>query len=139
MAAAPRTIRFAHCIMAACGFLLAWMAQRNGILFTFLALPALFWNLPHASAALRGRVAEASKRLLSFAAAALAVGATVNHTRMLCLWPHTLSPFSHPTETARLLAAAPVPGVSLGKEDEIPGPAGPSKYGPSQPGSVNGW
>ncbi|MBN1575298.1 MAG: tetratricopeptide repeat protein [Chitinispirillaceae bacterium] len=103
-----RTVRLAHCVLAAAGLLLAVMAQRNGILFTLLALPALLWNLHHAPLPVK---TIPVRRSVTRAVILLFVGyAAANHTRLLITWPHTLSPFSHPTESAKLLKASPLPG-----------------------------
>jgi hypothetical protein len=107
---APSTVRFSHAALAAAGLLLAWMAQRNGILFTFLALPALLWNVHQASLTLSQRAGSVVRTIASTAAVLFAGCAVVNHTRLLLLWPHALSPFSHPTETAELMKQNPLPG-----------------------------
>ncbi|MBN1759543.1 MAG: tetratricopeptide repeat protein [Chitinispirillaceae bacterium] len=99
----PKSVRSAHCLLAAAGLLLAWMAQRNGILLTVFVLPGLLRNF---GAAFTG---EQKKSVVAGGTAAIllvatgAVMATVNHTRMLASWPHAVSPFSFPVETAVLL------------------------------------
>ncbi len=107
---APRTIRFAHCGLAAAGLLLAVMAQRNGILLTFLALPCLLWNVNHASLPLPKSNADMLRNVALTAALLIAVYAVVNHARLLTSWPHALSPFSYPAETTSLMKKTPLPG-----------------------------
>jgi len=104
-------IRFSHIALAATGFVLAVMAQRNGILFTILATPALLWNSHHASfPVLKKRLASATRYVLITLLVFLASLASISHAAVLHSWSDPLSPFSHPTEIARLLHANPVKG-----------------------------
>lgn len=102
-------VRARHCLLAGAGLLLAWMAQRNGILLTLFVLPGLLWNFG-GLASQRGRVWRHAGRLSVVAATGFTLVALVNHSRMLFLWPHILSPFSYPTETATLLHGSPAGG-----------------------------
>jgi hypothetical protein len=97
-------------LLAAAGFVLAWMAQRNGILFTFLALPALFWNLQNHLSITR-RKTGVVLTITIFVLLFISLGSvSINHLRMLYSWPHTHSPFSHPAESAKLLKNTPPTG-----------------------------
>ena len=103
-------IRSAHCLLAAAGLLLAWMAQRNGILFTMLILPGLLWNAGAVHACARNGILKFGGILAIVLAASSAVTAAINHTRMLSSWPQVLSPFSYPVKTAALLEKMPATG-----------------------------
>ncbi len=102
-------VRTGHCLLAGAGLLLAWMAQRNGILCTLFVLPGLLWNFS-VDTTLQGRVWSRAGRLSVVVTTGFALVALVNHSRMLLSWPHILSPFSYPTETAALLRRAPSGG-----------------------------
>ncbi len=98
-----RTVRFSHMLLAAAGMLLAWMAQRNGIIFTFFALPGLLWIISGSSPMVRLHPLSAVGKVLLTIGPILLIVAIVNHTKILSIWPHTISPFSHPTESAEII------------------------------------
>lgn len=97
------SVRIVHLICGGAGMLLAIMAQRNGILFTYFVLPALLWN----SNRIFSHVAPKMARIITTAAvigsAGLLLFSIVNHTKILRQWPHSLSPFSHPVHSAEFL------------------------------------
>lgn len=104
-----RRLRIELLLLACIGCGLAFMAQRNGILFTFLSLPLLLHllsvlKLPHhkwaKTAGLLG-ILLAAAGVFTFAA---------RHTKMLLAWPHALSPFSHPVKSVRYLEQQPFEG-----------------------------
>lgn len=104
-------IRFSHIALAAIGFVLAVMAQRNGILFTILATPALLWNSHYASfPVLKKGLVCATRYTVMALLVSITIMASISHAAVLHFWPDPLSPFSHPTEIARLLHANPVKG-----------------------------
>ena len=105
-----KKVRMTHLLLVAVGMLLAWMAQRNGILFTMFALPGLLWNFGNGVFTGRRTVRVAGVAAALTLAAGGAFYATVNHTRLLLMWPHTLSPFSHPVESASQLWQTPPEG-----------------------------
>jgi hypothetical protein len=104
------SMRIAYLLCAGAGMLLAVMAQRNGILFTFFALPALIRNCNQ----IISYHAPKAARIVSTAAltgsVCVLLFTIVNHTKMLRQWPHTLSPFSHPVRSAELLSTVSFSG-----------------------------
>ena len=99
----PRAVRLRHSFLASGGLLLAWMAQRNGILFTFLVLPGLLWNSGSSTGGRFHRYFRFVTPVFSAVAISIALILTVRTTRMLMVWPHALAPFSHPVGSAEYL------------------------------------
>lgn len=96
-------IRISHLLCAATGLFLAVMAQRNGILYTFFALPALLWNSSRISLPIPMKCKKAVISVITIALITLLLPITVKHIKMLQMWPHALSPFSHPVHSADIL------------------------------------
>jgi len=104
------SIRIAHLLCAGGGLLLAVMAQRNGILYTFFAFPALLWNSSHFSLQIPVKL---KKGIISVSAVILSSVLPVimlQHARLLHVWPRALSPFSHPVHSAEILKTTPRKG-----------------------------
>lgn len=97
-----RGVRVDLLLLACAGFGLAFMAQRNGILFTFFSLPLLLHLLSLLKPPQKKVVGVMAKLFVLLAALAV-LAAVVRHTKMLIVWPHALSPFSHPLKSAEYL------------------------------------
>jgi len=104
-----RTIRFSLLGLAGVGFGLAFMAQRNGILFTFLAFPALFYQATFLRLPKMPRLVF-SRTLALVVIITAPCAALVKHSVMLSRWPHLLSPFCHPVASAAYLKKYPQQG-----------------------------
>ncbi|MCX7725808.1 MAG: hypothetical protein N2053_03045 [Chitinispirillaceae bacterium] len=100
---AGSNIRFSHTLLALVGFTSALMAQRNGILFTFLSLPALLWNFSESIFQQPMRWWKPiSKVVIEVLLLSLIFGLLL-HVKLFFLWQKPLSPFSHPIESVRYL------------------------------------
>lgn len=104
-----RTVRFSLLGLAAIGLVLAFMAQRNGILFTFLAFPSLFYQAQFLRIPKTTTFNIATCAVLTVIMLAN-IAALVSHGIMLSRWPHLLSPFCQPVASAAHLKQHPQNG-----------------------------
>jgi hypothetical protein len=103
-----RRVRAPHLLLFAAFFCLATMAQRNILLFLFVAAPIIAYYLPDPRAGWR-RIAA---MVMGGAGALLLLLDIAGHARVMSIFPRhgDLSPFRHPVEAVEYLKNHPAPG-----------------------------
>jgi len=112
---AGKNIRLSYVLIGLAFFYLAYMAQRNIILFMFAAIPALNWHLSHSTIEF-SKLPPRWKRTgivvaTSIAAIALMIPALV-HAKAISEYPSStdIAPFGHPVGSVEYLSRNPIEG-----------------------------
>lgn len=112
---ALRWLRFSYLLITLGGMLLGWMAQRNLVLFVFMAFPMVLWNL-QMGAVPKLPLQPIVRRMLVFIVLLMLLRYTLLHAALLKQCPGVLAPFTEPTESVTLLQARCVPGRIFGAD-----------------------
>ena len=95
-------IRFSHLFCIAAFMLLAYMAQRNIILYLFMLVPFLLWNTSHISSIWSTRLRHI-KPAGSVLVSVIIVIFIIQHLQLLHSYKNPVAPFSHPIHTVSYL------------------------------------
>lgn len=112
---ALRWLRFSHLLMTLAGMLLAWMAQRNLVLFVFMAFPMVLWNIQMGTLP-KLPIQPIVRRTLVFILLLMLLRATLFHAALIKQCPGVIAPFTEPTESVAMLHERSVPGRIFGAD-----------------------